>query len=184
MKVKNPAQEVIEAVQILIDNAIKKTTNVNGGIITSIGENGKYFVQIRGKTNCLPIYPKNAEVSVGDTVFVIVPQGENSQGFILPSSFNKLNNNLFIVDKSIDSTSTPSYDIYGRGVYINDVNNKNIGYVKAVSLSTGEDGIEFSTTKTINGTTYNNKIGLFIDKSGNQSVKISNPNAWKTALGI
>ena len=44
MKVKNPAQEVIEAVQILIDNAIKKTTNVNGGIITSIGENGKYFV--------------------------------------------------------------------------------------------------------------------------------------------
>ena len=183
MKVKNPAQEVIEAVQILIDNAIKKTTNVNGGIITSIGENGKYFVQIRGKTNCLPIYPKNANINIGDSVFVIVPQGENSQGFILPNSFNNLNN-LFITNQNIDISDTPNGDIYNNNISINDKNNQEIGYIRTVSLNTGEDGIEIGTIKTINGETYNNNIGLFIDKEGNQSIKISNPNAWKIALGI
>ena len=95
---KNPAQEIIDAIQILIDNAMKKTTNINGGIVTSIDNNNKYFVKIRGKTNCLPSYPKNANINIGDSVFVIVPQGENSQGFILPNSFNKLNNNLFIIN--------------------------------------------------------------------------------------
>lgn len=132
----------------------------------------------------MPAYPKNANIKVGDSVFVFVPQGENSQGFILANSFNNLNNNLFITNKNIDSTSTPNEDIYGYGVYINDKNNKNIGYIKAVSLSTGEDGIEFLAEKNIDGTIYRNSIGLFIDKSGNQSVKISNPNAWKTALEI
>ena len=181
---KNPAKEIIEAVQILINNAIKKTTNINGGIITAINDNGKYNVQIRGKTNCLPSYPKNANISIGDNVFVLVPQGENSQGFILPNSFNKLNNNLFIVDENIDSTTTPISDIYGNNIYINDKNNENIGSIRISSLSTGEDGIEIMTRKNVNGTIYYNSVGLYIDKSGNQSVKISNPNAWKTALEI
>lgn len=181
---KNPAQEIIEAIQILVDNAIKKTTNINGGIVTAINNDGRYFVQIRGKTNCLPAYPKNANIKAGDNVFVFVPQGENSQGFILANSFNNLNNNLFIIDENIDSTSTPNMDIYGNSICINDKNNKNIGYIKVVSLSTGEDGIEFTTEKNINGTMQHNSVGLFIDKSGNQSVKISNPNAWKIALGI
>lgn len=181
---KNLAKEIIEAVQILINNAMKKTTNINGGIITAINDNGKYKVQIRGKTNCLPSYPENANLSIGDEVFVLVPQGENSQGFILPNSFNNLNNSLFIFDKNIDSTTTPDSDIYGCGIYINDKNNENIGSIRASSLSTGEDGIEIITQKNINGTIHYNSVGLFIDKSGNQSIKISNPNAWKTALEI
>lgn len=181
---KDPAKEIVEAVQILIDNSIKKTTNINGGIVTAINDDGRYNVQIRGKTNCLPAYPKNANISVGDNVFVMVPQGENSQGFILANSFNNLNNSLFIMDKNIDSTTTPINDIQGYGVCISDVNNKNIGYVKGVSLSTGEDGLEFSAIKNINGTIYKNSVSLLIDKSGNQSVKISNPSAWKTALEI
>lgn len=182
---KNPAQEIIDVIQILIDNAMKKTTNINGGVITSIDTTNanKYFVKIRGKINCLPSYPKNANINIGDSVFVIVPQGENSQGFILPNSFNNLNN-LFITNQNIDISDTPNGDIYNNNIYINDKNNQEIGYIRTVSLNTGEDGIEIGTIKTINGETYNNNIGLFIDKEGNQSVKISNPNAWKMALGI
>ena len=37
---KNLAKEIIEAVQILINNAMKKTTNINGGVITAISDNG------------------------------------------------------------------------------------------------------------------------------------------------
>lgn len=182
--IKNPAKEIIETIQILIDSAMKKITNVNGGIITSIDENKKYSVNIRGKTNSLPAYPKNANIQVGDSVFVIVPQGENSQGFILPNSFNNLNENMFIVDENINITTTPEDDIYGKGVFINDINNKRVGYIRAISLSTGEDGIELATIKNINGTIYKNSVDLFIDKSGNKSVKISDPDAWKTALQI
>ena len=181
---KNPAQEIIEAAQILIDNAMRKTTNINSGIITAINNNGKYSINIRGKTNSLPVYPKNVNLSVGDTVFTIVPQGEHSQAFILPNSFNNLYGSFTITDKNIDTTTTPLNDIDGNDFYINDINNNPICRIKSVSLSTGEDGIEFLTTKNINGTIYNNSIGLFIDKTGNKSVKISDPNAWKTALEI
>ena len=182
--IKNPAKEIVETIQILIDSAMKKITNVNGGIITSIDENKKYSVNIRGKTNSLSAYPKNANIKVGDTVFVIVPQGENSQGFILPNSFNNLNESMFVVDENINISTSSDHDIYGKGIFINDVNDKRIGYVRAISLSTGEDGIEFGTIKNINGTIYKNNVDLFIDKSGNKSIKISDPNAWKTALEI
>lgn len=181
---KNPAQEIVESIQILIDSAMKKTTNINGGIITSIDENKKYSVNIRGKINSLSAYPKNANIEVGDSVFVMVPQGENSQGFILPSSFNNIDESLFITDENINITTTPENDIYGKGVFINDINDKRIGYIRAISLSTGEDGIELATIKNINGTIYKNNVCLFIDKSGNSSVKISNPQAWRTALEI
>lgn len=181
---KKPAEEVVESIQILIDNAMKKTTNINGGIITAINDNGKYYVKIRGKTNCLPVYPKSVKLSVGDTVLVVTPQGENSQSFILPCSINNVYDNFTIIDKKIDSYTTPLSDIYGSGLFINDINNKPICKINVVSLSTGEDGIEFSTMKNINGINYVNSFGLFIDKSGNKSIKISDPNAWKTALEI
>ena len=181
---KNPAQEIIEAMQILIDNAMRKTTNINSGIITAINDNGKYSVNIRGKVNSLPVYPKFSNLSIGDTVFVMVPQGEHSQAFILPNSLNNVYNGFVITDKNIDSTSTPPNDIYGNDFYIKDINNNPICQIKTASLSTGEDGFEFLTTKNINGTIYNNSIGLYIDKNGNKTIKISDPNAWKTALEI
>lgn len=181
---KNPAQEIIEAMQILIDNAMKKTTNINSGIITAINNNGKYSVNIRGKINSLSAYPRFANLSVGDTVFTVVPQGEHSQAFILPNSLNNVYNDFTITDKNINTASTPLNDIYGNNFYIKDVNNNPICQIKTVSLSTGEDGFEFSTVKNISGTVYNNSIGLYIDKNGNKTIKISDPNAWKTALGI
>ena len=181
---KSPAQEIIDAIQILINSAIKKVTNINGGIITSIDEDNKYSVKIKGKVNCLPSYPKNANINIGDNVLVITPQGEDSQSFILANSFNNLNNPLSIIDKNIDISVTTDTDIYDNIICINDKNNKKIGCIKVVSLDTGEDGLEIAIIKNINGTNYNNTIGLFIDKQGNQSVKISNPNAWKQALGI
>lgn len=180
----NPAQQIIEAIQILVDNAMKKTTNINGGIITSINNDGRYSVLVKGKTNILKAYPRTRSLSVGDTVQVVTPQGQNSQAFILPCSFNVIKENLNIVDETINSTSTPQNDIYGIGLCINDVNNEQIGYIRAVSLSTGYDGIEILTTKNINNTDYENKIGLFIDKSGNNLIEISDPSAWRTALGI
>lgn len=192
--IKNPAQEIIEATQILIDNAIKKTTNVNGGIITAINDNGKYSVLVRGKTNILPAYPKCQSLSVGDSVNVIVPQGEHSQGFIVPNSLDNLyyikksgdimNGNLNITDSQIDVTSTSTSNIFGYGILINDINNEPIGRVRAVSLDTGYDGIEFSAIKSISGVIYDNTISLLIDKSGNNSVIISDSSAWKEALGI
>lgn len=180
----NPAQEIIESMQILIDNSMKKTTVIDSGIITAINNNGKYYVKIRGKTNCFPVYPRSVRLSIGDTVYAVIPQGQHSQGFILPSSINNIYNKFTIIDKNIDSTTTPLSDIYGDGFYINDINNKPICKINAVSLSTGEDGVIFSAIKNINGTNYSNSLGLFIDKNGNSSIKISNPNAWKTALEI
>lgn len=181
---KNYAQDIIDAIQILINNAMKKTTNINGGIITSIDNNNKYFVNVKGKVNCLPSYPKNANINIGDSVLVVVPQGENSQGFIFPNSFNNLNNDLSITNQNIDINVVPDDDIYSDCIYINDRNNKRIAYIRIASLNTGESGIEIGTTKTVNGEIYNNNIGFFIDEEGNQSIKISNPNAWKEALGI
>ena len=191
---KNPAQEIIEAIQILIDNAMKKTTNINGGIITAINNDGKYSVLIKGKTNILPAYPKTSSLSVGDNFFVIVPLGENNQGFILPNSLDNLyyvkksgdimTGDLNITEEEINSISTPQTDIYGNGIYINDINNDELCHIRAISLSTGYDGIEISAIKKINNINYNNTISLLIDKSGNNLVQISDQNAWKTALGI
>ena len=137
---------------------------------------------------------KSTSLSVGDNVNVIVPQGENSQAFIIPKSLDNLyyvkksgdtmTGSINIKEENINSESTSAVDIYGDGLYINDVNNKPMGKVRVISLSSGYDGIEFSATKNINGTEYNNSIRLLIDKSGNNLVEISDPTAWKTALGI
>ena len=191
---KNPAQEIIEAAQILIDNSMKKVTNINGGIITAINDNNKYTVYIKGVKHVLPSYPKSNTLAVGDTVLVITPQGQNNQAFIMPNSLDNLyyvkksgddmTGNLNIIEDKIDILSTSTTDIYGKGINFNDINNLPIGQIRPVSLSTGEDGIEIFVNKNINGTVYSNSVGLFIDKNGNQSVKISNPNAWKSALNI
>ena len=95
-------------------------TFLNISSYEKIDENKKYAVNIRGKVNSLPAYPKNANIQTGDSVFVIVPQGENSQGFILPNSFNNINESMFIIDKNIDISTTSDSDIYGKGIFIND----------------------------------------------------------------
>ena len=190
--IKNPAQEIIEAVQILIDNSMKKTTNINSGIITAINEDGRYVIYIKGVKHILPSYPKCQTLDVGDNVLVITPQGQNNQAFIIPNSIDNfvkktgdnMTWNLNIVDNKINSLVIPSENTYGKSININDTNGINIGKIQTVLLATGESGIEISTTKEINGVKHINSIGLFIDINGNKSIKISNPNAWREALNI
>lgn len=191
---KNPAQEIIDSIQILIDNSMKRITNINGGIIASINNDNKYVVYVKGVKNTLPAYPKCTSLSVGDNVLVITPQGQNNQTFIIPNSLDNLyyvkksgdemNGDLSIKDDKINILSTSTTDIYGNGIDIKDTNNLSIGKIRPISLSTGEDGIEICVNKTINGINHTNFIDLLIDKNGNESIRISNPNAWKEALNI
>lgn len=49
MKVKNPAQEVIEAVQILIDNAIKKLLTSMGVLLPPLAKMENILYKSEGK---------------------------------------------------------------------------------------------------------------------------------------
>ena len=107
---RNPAQEIIEAMQILIDNAMKKITSVNSGIITAINNNGKYSVKHKGKINSLPAYPKNVKISSGfPNLFASCNILYETIGIIFstPSAFN-ISISGFTLDKLQNDPVIPS----------------------------------------------------------------------------
>lgn len=75
-------EELLDAVQIMIDKAMEKVTKVQNGLITSVTTSTKTCnVTVDGKTYTLRYYGGTPTVNLGCKV--IIPSGNMSMAFVL-----------------------------------------------------------------------------------------------------
>ncbi len=118
-------------------------------------------------------------VSPDDTVITnkVLKAGDTMTG-----SLTMQNNDLIVKDTDVTVNTTSSSNVYGQGLYINDSANTNLGYVRMLSLTNGNQGMQIEVKRTVNGTTKYNTLNLAVTSSGAISVTVSDAAAWRTAI--
>ena len=94
------------------------------------------------------------------------------------------NKNSVARDTDINPSSNPSSTIYGNGHYLQRSDGSNLGYVRACKSNAGTDFMQIEALRTISGTNYYNTINLNIASNGTKTVGVSDPSAWRSAIGI
>lgn len=77
-----PQQEIIDAIQILIDKALDGSTKIYNGSVTSVGTNRKCTMRINGVTYD-NIYYYGGAPTVNSQHRVFLPEGNMSTAFIV-----------------------------------------------------------------------------------------------------
>ena len=90
---------------------------------------------------------------------------------------------LAVKDTGLDSGSTPSSDVWGKGFDLIDKNGKEIGQIRAVQRTNGTTELRLRAIKNVNGSNVTNEIVLAINSAGTRGVNLSDANAWMSALG-
>lgn len=102
----------------------------------------------------------------------------------MPASFNGGTN---VIDSSVDLTVTPSANYYGSdsAYYMKDVNGNSIGFMTPIALTSddGTYGVQFGAHRNISDTDYYSSVWIGIKGDGTDYVSVSNPGAWRKALG-
>ena len=76
----------------------------------------------------------------------------------------------------------PSSNIFANPVSFRDKLQTLYAKLQGIFLSDGRVGTQLLATRSVSGTNYENRIGLYLDESGNSSVGITAPKAWLEAL--
>lgn len=74
--------KILQSVNYMIENALKKTTKCYNGIIVANNNNNTWAVQYNGETHNIAQYGNNT-INVGDVVKVFIPQGNQSLAFFI-----------------------------------------------------------------------------------------------------
>lgn len=69
-------------------------------------------------------------------------------------------------------------------VTFEDSNGVRMGYLAPFYRTTDVNGYDISAVRTVNGTDVFNSLKLEIDARGNNSIRVTNPAAWRDALGV
>lgn len=90
------------------------------------------------------------------------------------------------VQSPFDSTQTaPSSTVNGKYVGLYDQNNRLVGYIQPQLVGTnGLFNIIIAASRTLGGSPYTNNLILRIAADGSKSVSVSDPAAWRSALGL
>lgn len=93
---------------------------------------------------------------------------------------------LSFVVRNTDATIgyTPPSTIYGNGYQIKDGADYIMAQFRSIYRTDGRTGTYIQTRRNVGGTDYTNGINLDLDGSGNASVSVSSPSAWRSALGV
>lgn len=123
--------------------------------------------------------------SLSSSQQIIVRENINAQvaGNYLQSVSDTMNGTLSVKSANIIS-ETPSVDLDGESISFTGASDEVIGKVNAQSLANGKRTLHMGAVRTVGTSTFNNDIGLAIDSNGNRSVILSDPDAWRTSLGI
>lgn len=93
------------------------------------------------------------------------------------------NTDVYVKDTDM-STTTPSSNMYGNGLYIKDAASTDMGYLRAIHQTNGNYGLQLEAHRVVNNTNYYNTVLLGVDSSGNKLVGVSDPKQWRNALGL
>lgn len=92
--------------------------------------------------------------------------------------------NVDVKSTNIADGTTPSSDTIGDArVLFSGSNGVNLGWVDVTNFSTGVQTLRLYARRVVNGVTKYCGVLLGLDSSGNPSVQLSSPAAWRTALG-
>lgn len=80
-----------------------------------------------------------------------------------------------------DSSYTQNNSI---GCRLQDKNGKNVVIITDRYFANGSTGLWMTGWKNVNGSNISNSLGLYVDKNGNRVVDVSDPAAWRSALGL
>lgn len=94
----------------------------------------------------------------------------------------KVFGNVRVQDDSITAGANPTYDTYGRGLYLCDADAADIGYARAMKLASGLQGLQLEAIRSVGGANYYNTVNLLIGASGAKTVVVSAPAAWRSAI--
>ena len=65
-----------------------------------------------------------------------------------------------------------------------DKNGTSFGYIAPYVTNSGSEGLNFRALRTVGSSSIYNFLSLYIDASGNKIVALSDPDKWRTALGL
>lgn len=102
-----------------------------------------------------------------------------SSGMTLKMNDKSIN----VVDANMPASGAPSSNVYGDGFYLYDAGEARVGHLRGEHVTDGRRGLQLETQRLINGSNVFNGINLLINASGARSVVVSDPAAWRTALG-
>lgn len=88
-----------------------------------------------------------------------------------------------VVDANMPASGAPTSHTYGDGYYLLDSGEVIVSYLRGMHLTDGRRGLQLETRRTVSGTTKYNALNMLIDASGNKTVSITDPAAWRSALG-
>ena len=92
---------------------------------------------------------------------------------------------IIIKDTRFDRDgNNPSSDIWSYVHGFQDKDGENLGYLQAYQLTDGSTGLNLYAETEDTEDTYNNFIQLAVDKSGNKSYAVADPEKFRSAIGL
>lgn len=78
----------------------------------------------------------------------------------------------------------PSSNLFTNPISFRDKLKTLYAKLQGIFLTDGRVGLQLLAARTVSGTNYENRIGLYIDETGASSVVVTAADAWRTALGL
>lgn len=156
--------KVVLGNQTLID--ITDTTATAGTIVQGYSAYGANGVKVAGSFDP-SIYVEKA----GDT---------------MTGSLNINGTNAIISEhiKHIDATQPYQYNYSEEAYTLMDTNTVKLGSIIGKLNTDGATGIGMGTSKTVEGLLHTNNLYIMMDNSGNALIEMTQPAAWRNALGL
>lgn len=91
---------------------------------------------------------------------------------------------LRVSNSDITKDVVPSSDKYKSNLIVSDANDEQVGYFGALQQTSSKEGIQFGTSRTVNGSTVYHGCHVTINSSGSRSVYFDDAAAWRSGLGV
>lgn len=91
---------------------------------------------------------------------------------------------LRISNDDIVKDVVPSANKYKSNLIFTDANDEQIGYFGPLQQTDGREGVQFGTSRTVNGSGVYNSIHLGITSSGSRYAYFDDAAAWRSGLGV
>lgn len=106
----------------------------------------------------------------------------NKAGDTMTGALTVQNKNIIVKETDITKDTTPSSNTYGQGFYLTDSAGGTLGFVRPLSLTNGNEGVYFGTTRTVGDSSITNALYMYVASNGDYRVGVSNAAAWRSGI--
>lgn len=78
--------------------------------------------------------------------------------------------------------TVPASSVSDKRVFFRDKLSTIFGKLQSIFMNDGRIGMQLGAQRAVNGSTVENNLNLYIDASGNRTVTVTSPQAWRSAL--